>query len=326
MKGRRNWLRVAAIGLVTSCGASLANAQAANYPDKAVTIISDAGTGASPDVAMRIVAAGLSEIWGQQAVVVNHPGANGSIAARAASEAAPDGYTLYSPALSTFLALPTVAPNLPVKLPRDFLPIGFIAEQPMFIAVDPKSGITTLPQFIDRAKKAPGTLSIAVSGIGRMTHLTGLLLQQRAGIKLIPVPYNGGPSAALSDVAAGRVNMIIEGYPGIIGAVNAGQIKLIAVASPQRLPEFPNVPTVAEAIPGFAAAGWLIVAAPVGTPAPIINKASADLAKVLNEPDVRKRLLATGSYAHAMTPDQTLAFVDKQQETWLPVLQNIPTR
>jgi tripartite-type tricarboxylate transporter receptor subunit TctC len=326
MKGRRNWLRIAAIGLMTSCGASLANAQAANYPDKAVTIISDAGTGASPDVAMRIVAAGLSEIWGQQAVVVNHPGANGSIAARAASEAAPDGYTLYSPALSTFLALPTVAPNLPVKLPRDFLPIGFIAEQPMFIAVDPKSGITTLPQFIDRAKQAPGTLSIAVSGIGRMTHLTGLLLQQRAGIKLIPVPYNGGPSAALSDVAAGRVNMIIEGYPGIIGAVNAGQIKLIAVASPQRLPEFPNVPTVAEAIPGFAAAGWLIVAAPVGTPAPIVDKASADLAKVVNDPDVKRKLLATGSYARAMTPDQTLAFVDKQQETWLPVLQNIPTR
>ena len=326
MKGRRNWLRIAAIGLVTLGGASLANAQAANYPDKAVTIISDAGAGASPDVAMRIVAAGLSEIWGQQAVVVNHPGANGSIAARAASEAAPDGYTLYSPALSTFLALPTVAPNLPVKLPRDFLPIGFIAEQPMFIAVDPKSGITTLPQFVDRARKAPGTLSIAVSGIGRMTHLTGLLLQQRAGIKLIPVPYNGGPSAALSDVAAGRVNMIIEGYPGIIGAVNAGQIKLIAVASPQRLPEFPNLPTVAEAIPGFAAAGWLIVAAPVGTSAPIIDKASADLAKVVNDPDVKKKLLATGSYAHAMTPDQTLAFVDKQQETWLPVLQTIPTR
>src|SRR5580698_3887104 len=326
MTRRQNWLRLAAIGLLILTGPSLADAQSANYPDKSVTIISDAGAGASPDVAMRIVAAGLSAIWGQQAVVVNHPGANGSIAARAASEAAPDGYTLYSPALSTFLALPTVAPNLPVKLPRDFLPIGFIANQPMFIAVDPKSGITSLPQFIERAKKAPGTLSIAVSGIGRMTHLTGLLLQEKAGIKLIPVPYNGGPSAALSDVASGRVNMIIEGYPGIIGAVNAGQVKLIAVASPQRLPEFPDLPTVAETIPGFAAAGWLIVAAPVGTPAPIIAKVSTDIAKVVADPDVKKRLAATGSYTHAMTPDETGAFVAKQQETWLPVLQTISTQ
>jgi tripartite-type tricarboxylate transporter receptor subunit TctC len=323
---RRTWLRLAATGLLTVAAMPLAKAQSANYPDKTVTIISDAGAGASPDVAMRIVAAKLSEFWGQQAVVVNHPGANGSIAARAASEAAPDGYTLYSPALSTFLARPTVAPNLPVMLPRDFLPIGFIAEQPMFIAVDPKSGITSLPQFIARAKKAPATLSIAVSGIGRMTHLTGLLLQQKAGIKLIPVPYNGGPSAALSDVASGRVNMIIEGYPGIIGAVNAGQVKLIAVASPQRLPEFPDLPTVAETIPGFAAAGWLIVAAPVGTPKPIVDKVSADLTKALNDPEVKKKLLATGSYVRPMTPDQTLAFVDKEQKTWFPVLKSIPVR
>ena len=218
----RSWLRIAILSLLTLPTASLAHARAGDYPDKAVTIISDAGTGSSPDVATRIVADGLDKIWGQRAVVVNHPGANGSIAARAASEATADGYTLYSPALSTFLALPTVAPNLPVKLPRDFLPIGFIAEQPMFLAVNPASGITTLPQLIDRAKKAPGTLSIAVSGVGRMTHLTGLLLQQKADIKLIPVPYTGGPGAALSDVAGGRVTMIIEGYPGIIGAVNAG--------------------------------------------------------------------------------------------------------
>ena len=331
MRGCRNWSAVrvkvlGAIALAGLTGAWIVDAQAADYPDKTVTIISDSGAGASPDVAMRIVAAALDNLWGQQAVVVNHPGANGSIAARAASEAAPDGYTLYSPALSTFLALPTVAPNLPVKLPRDFLPIGFIAQQPMFIAVDPKSGIATLPQLIDRAKKSPGTLSIAVSGIGRMTHLTGLLLQQKAGIKLIQVPYNGGPGAALSDVAAGRVTMIIEGYSGIIGAVNAGQVKLIAVASPERLPEFPDLPTVAETIPDFAAAGWLILAAPLRTPAPLISKVSADVAKVVQDPDVKKKLVATGSYTHPMTPDQTLAFVDKQQDTWLPVLKSIPAR
>jgi tripartite-type tricarboxylate transporter receptor subunit TctC len=312
--------------MMTLSAAFGAHAQAGNYPDKAVTIISDAAAGASPDVATRIVGEALDKIWGQNAVVVNHPGANGSIAARAASEAAGDGYTLYAPALSTFVALPTVAPNLPVKLPRDFLPIGFIAEQPMFLAVDPASGITTLPQLIDRAKKAPGSISIAISGIGRMTHLTGLLMQQQASIKLLPVPYNGGPAAALSDVAAGRVTMIIEGYSGIIGAVNAGQVKLIAVASPRRLSEFPDLPTVAETIPDFAAAGWLIMAAPLGTPAPIISKVSADLTKVVNDPEVDKKLANTGSYAHAMTPDETGAFVDKQQATWLPVLQTISAR
>ena len=326
MKHVRHGLRLVTFGLTTLLAASAAQAQAGNYPDKPVTIISDAGAGSSPDVAMRIVADGLGKIWGQNAVVVNHPGANGSIAARAASDAANDGYTLYSPALSTFLALPTVAPNLPVKLPRDFLGIGFIADQPMFISVDPASSITSLPQLIDRAKKAPGTISIAVSGVGRMTHLTGLLLQQKADIKLVPVPYTGGPSAALSDVAAGRVTMMIEGYPGIIGAVNAGQVKLIAVASPQRLPEFPDLPTVAETIPGFAASGWLILAAPIGTPAPIIAKVSADTAKVVSEPNVKKKLAATGSYTHPMTPGETQAFVAKQQETWLPVVQTISTK
>jgi tripartite-type tricarboxylate transporter receptor subunit TctC len=323
MVALRNWFEVAALGLAILPAAAYGQA---HYPEKSVTIISDAAAGASPDVATRIVADGLDRIWGQHAAVVNHPGANGSIGARAASEVTPDGYTLYAPALSTFVALPTVAPNLPIKLPRDFLPIGFIAEQPMFLAVNPASGITTLPELIERAKKAPGTISIAISGIGRMTHLTGLLLQQQAGINLIPVPYTGGPAAALGDVATGRVSMIIEGFPGIIGAVNAGQVKLIAVASPQRLPEFPDLPTVAETIPGFAAAGWLILVAPVGTPAPVIAKVSADLTKVVNEPDIKHKLAATGSYTRPMTPDETLAFVAKQQETWLPVLQTIPTR
>jgi tripartite-type tricarboxylate transporter receptor subunit TctC len=326
MNCQHHWLRAAASGLLMASAISAAHAQATDYPDKAVTVISDAGAGSSPDAAMRIVADGLSKVWGKQAVVVNHPGANGSVAARAASEAPNDGYTLYSPALSTFLALPTVAPNLPVKLPRDFQGVGFIADQPMFLAVDPASGITSLAQLIDRAKKAPGTLSIAVSGVGRMTDLTGLLLQQRADIKLVRVPYTGGPSAALADVAAGRVTMIIEGYAGIIGAANAKQINLIAVASAQRLPELPDLPTVAETIPDFAASGWLIVAAPLGTARPIIDKASADIATVVKQPDVQKKLANIGSYTHPMTPEQTEAFVAKQQAIWLPVLQSIPTR
>ena len=266
MKDRRYWWRVAALWLTATLAASAVHAQAGNYPDKPVTLISDAAPGSTPDVDARFVAAGLAKAWGQQVVVVNHPGANGSIAARTASEAIPDGYTLFMPALSTFVALPSIAPNLPLKLPRDFVPIGYTAENPMFVAVTPKLGVSTLPQLIALAKKEPGTISIAVTGAGRLTDLTGLLLQDRADVQLLRVPYTGGPAAALADVGAGRVSMIIEGYSGIVGAVNAGQVKLIAVASAERLPQFPDLPTVAETLPGFSATGWQVLVAPNGTP------------------------------------------------------------
>lgn len=323
MRALRFCTLIAALGALQVSAASSPHAQGAGYPNRSVTIISDAGAGSSVDVATRVVAAGLSKIWGQNAAVINRPGANGSIAAHAASEAAGDGYTLYAPASSTFIALSSVAPNLPVKLPRDFLPVGFIADQPMFIAVDPANGITSLRQLIDRAKKNPGTIATAVSGIGRITHLTTVLLQREAGIKLVPVPYTGGPSAALADVAAGRVGMIVEGYTGIMGAVNAGQVKLIATATAQRLPEFPELPTVAETIPGFSASGWVMLAAPLGTPAPVIAKVNADVGKILSDPDIRRKLAMTGNYTRVMTPDETQAFVTGQQAMWLSVLQTI---
>src|ERR1700689_4979363 len=287
-------LGLAGLGPLTLLPAPAAHAQAGNYPEKPVTIIADAAPGATPDVDARFVAAGLSKMWGQQVIVINHPGANGSIAARTATEAVPDGYTLFMPALSTFAALPSVAPNLPLKLPRDFLPIGYTAENPMFFAVDPSLGVTTLPQLIALAKKEPGTISIAVTGVGRLTHLTGLVFQDRADISLLPVPYNGGPAAALADVVGGRVSMIIEGYSGIVGSVKAGQVKLIAVASPERLPQFPDLPTVAETIPGFAARGWQVLVAPNATPKPIIDKVSVDLAKVVTDAKFKERLANIG--------------------------------
>lgn len=291
-----------------------------NYPDKPVTIITDAAAGATPDVDARLIAEGLSNIWHQKVIVVNRPGANGSVATRAASEAPHDGYTLFMPALSTFVALPGIADNIPIKLPRDFLPIGYCAENPMFIAVSPTLGVSTLPELIAAAKKQPGKISIAVTGIGRLTHLTGELLQQRAGIKLLSVPYTGGPHQALIDVSAGRVSMIIEGYSGIVAAVNAGKVKLIAVASSKRLPQFPNLPTVSETIPGFTATGWQVLVAPVGTPKPIIDKVSKDLATVVSDESFQKKINKIGSYSHAMTPAEVQAFVDKEQATWAPLV------
>ena len=324
MRGCR--LPLATLCLSAALIAGLTSSWAAGYPDKPVTIISDAGPGASVDVATRVIADGLSKVWGQTVAVVNHPGANGSIAAHAASDAVGDGYTLYTPASSTFIAAAAAAPNLPVKLPRDFLPIGFLTDQPLFVAVNPATGITSLQQVIDRAKKDPGAISVAVSGVGRVTHLTSVLIQHRTGVTLLPVPYTGGPSAALADVFSGRVAMIIEGYSGIMGAVQARQVKLIATGAAKRLAEFPDLPTIGETIPDLVASGWIVMAAPLGTPKDIIAKVSADLTKVVSDPEIERKLAAMGNYTNVMTPDQVQAFIARQQEIWLPVVQEISAK
>jgi tripartite-type tricarboxylate transporter receptor subunit TctC len=172
----------------------------------------------------------------------------------------------------------------------------------MFIAVAPSFGISTLPELIARAKKAPGEITYATTGVGRLTHLTGELLQREAGIKLLVVPYTGGPSHAVTDVATGRVAIIIEGYSGVAGATRSGSIKLIAVASAKRLAEFPDVPTVAETIPGFQATGWAVLVAPIGTSESIIDKISEDLRKVTLDPELQKKLAPLGSYTIRCRP------------------------
>ena len=202
----------------------------------------------------RLVSERLAQIWGQQVLTLNYPGAGGSIAVRAASQAEPDGTTFFVGNASVFMALkgePGVAPNLPVELPRDFTPIGFIAQQPMFIAVAPQTGIKSLPELIDAAKKRPGALSYATTGRGRITHLTMELLQNRAGIELQMIPYSGGPTAAMADVTTGRVAIIIEAYSGLAGGLQSGSITGIAVTSYERLAEFKDLATVAETLPGF---------------------------------------------------------------------------
>jgi tripartite-type tricarboxylate transporter receptor subunit TctC len=300
-----------------------AHAQTGPYPNRPVQIIADSSAGSTPDVALRFVADRLTQAWSQQILVVNRPGAGGSLAARAAAEAAPDGYTLYQPVLSTFVSLHPAAPNVPLHVPKDFLPIGFVSENPMFISVSPTLGISTLPELIALAKKRPGEIPYATTGVGRLTHLTGELLQHQAGIKLLLVPYTGGPAHAIGDVTTGRVAVIIEGYSGIAGAARSGSVKLIAVASAKRLPEFPDVPTVAETIPGFQATGWAVMVAPVGTPEAIIGKVSEDLRKVVVEPELEKKLAALGSYTRAMSASEVTAFIDKQQQMWQPVLDEI---
>ena len=172
---KRNVRNCALAALLVLTSVAVAHAQTGSYPNKSVQILADSSAGSTPDVALRFTADRLSQLWGQQAIVVNKPGAGGSLAARTASEAAPDGYGLYQPVLSTFVSLHPTAPNVPLHVPKDFLPIGFVSENPMFVAVSPGLGVSTLPELIALAKKRPGEISYAATGVGRLTHLAGEL-------------------------------------------------------------------------------------------------------------------------------------------------------
>src|SRR5438067_4997896 len=182
---------VTAACLLLASLSTQASAQS-DYPNKPIRIITHSAAGGAPDVMLRIVGDRLGVLLGQQVVVLNQPGAGGAVAARAAASAAPDGYTLYMPAASAFVTLAGLQPNLPLEVPRDFTPIGFVGEQPMFLTVTPELGISSLQEFIALAKKQPGKLSYAATGRGTMTHLTGELLKSRAGIDVLAIPYTGG--------------------------------------------------------------------------------------------------------------------------------------
>ena len=319
-------MKASALAIATTLGLSLGAHAQGTYPEKPVRIIVDSAPGSATDVSVRLMAERLSAIWGHQAIVDNRPGGGGAIAARAGQAATPDGYTLYVGAASTFIALkgaPGVAPNLPIELPRDFAAIGFITHQPMFIAAAPQIGVQSLSELITLAKNKPGELSYATTGRGRITHLTMELLQERAKIKLQVIPYTGGPAAAMSDVGTGRVAIVIEGYSGLAGGITSGLIKGIAVASLERLDDFKDLPTVAETLPGFVAGGWNVLLAPIGTPEGIIQKASVDLGKAMDDAEVKNKLAQLGAYPHSMTPDEVTQFAVDQQRTWKPIAEKV---
>jgi len=320
---RRLFLQLTAGAAALPAVARSARAQAQDYPAKPVRIITHSAPGGSPDALLRIVADRLSQMWGRQVVALNHPGAGGAVAARIAAAAAPDGYTLYMPASSAFVTLPGLQANLPVEVPRDFVPVGFVGEQPFFLSVVSSLGVTTLPEFIALAKKRPGEISYAATGRGTLSHLTGEALQGQAGIKLLMVPYLGGTAQALNDVIGGRVPMVIDGYPPLAGALQSGAIKALAIGSAQRLSDFPDLPTAAETLPGFSARGWLALVAPVGTPQAIVRKVSDDLRAAVTDPATKVKLETTGNYPQPMTPAELLAFIHAEQQMWKPVLERI---
>jgi tripartite-type tricarboxylate transporter receptor subunit TctC len=298
-------------------------AEAQSFPTSPVKVISDSAPGSAPDVIARIVTDRLSQAWGQQVLVINQPGAGGSVAARAAASATPDGYTLFIAVSSAFVTMKGAATNIPIEVPRDFAPISLIGRQPMFITIAPETGIRTLPALIEEARRRPGEISYAVAGRGRQSHLTGEMIQQRTGIKLLMVSYSGGPAQAMGDLMGGRVQMLIEGGTALIGAMQSGKLHALAVGSETRLAEFPDLPAAAETIPNFSSAGWLAMVAPLGTPDTIVRKVSEDLKTILSNPEVQTKLATVGSYAHPLSPHDTVSFIQNEQRTWGPLLEEL---
>src|SRR3984893_3902269 len=319
---QRQWIKVACLLVLPMAAANAAWAEE-NYPNRSVRLISDSSPGSAVDTGLRIIAEGMSQHWKQQVVLVNQPGAAGAISASIAAQAAPDGYTLYGPALSVFLAVPGKAPNLPLMVPRDFTAIGYTVDQPLAIGVSPKLGIKTLQELIDLAKSKPGELSYAVTGVGRLTHLTGELLQLRTGIKLQMVPYSGNSAQAVADVFGGRIAIMIEGYTGLAPAFQSGNLVPLAVGAAKRLPSVPDLPTISETVPGLIASGWQAVLTQNGTPEPIVAKASEGLRAALNMANVEEQLAGRGSFARPMSPQEVTAFIRDQQALWKPAIERL---
>jgi tripartite-type tricarboxylate transporter receptor subunit TctC len=298
----------------------------APYPDRPVRIVVDSAVGSANDFTARTLADKLGKVWNQQVVILNQPGAGGGISARAAAAAPADGYTLYLPATSVFLAQaggPGVAPNLPIELPRDFAAIGFVLRQPIFVAASPKSGINSIAELIARARQKPDEISYASTGRGRLTHLTMELLQDRASVKLRLVPYAGGPAQAMPDIMSGRVDLVLDAYAGLAGAMRGGLVNMLADTADKRLPGFESLPTIAETLPGFFVGAWAVMVAPTGTPDAIIRKVNADLRSALEDKDLLAKFAGNGAFTQYMTPEETVAFTQSQQKTWRPILERI---
>jgi tripartite-type tricarboxylate transporter receptor subunit TctC len=294
-------------------------ARAESFPSGTVKIVTSVGAGSSPDVCARILADHLARLWGQPVVVLNQPGGAGAIAIKAVAPAAPDGHTLYMALATNFIALPELQKNFPVDVLRDFVPVGYVGDHPMVVAASKDLGINTLPELIALAKKRKGELNIAAGNRGSVLHLTGEWLRGATGIEVTLLHYPSA-SQAITDILGGRVHAMIDAVAAMRGAMEGGQLKPLAVATRQRLPNFPDLPTVAETIPNFEAVGWLALMAPPHTPVALARKISDDLRTVLAQSDFQKRYEELGTYIHPTTPEQLTGFIQDQIKTWRPII------
>jgi tripartite-type tricarboxylate transporter receptor subunit TctC len=288
-----------------------------------VTLITPAAAGNSPDVVTRLVADRLTQLWKQPVVVLNRPGAGGLIALQAAAALPTDGYSLYMAQASTFTVLPiTQKDKMPVDLDNAFIPVGFVGEQPLAVAVNKDVPANSVEELIALVNKTPGGMLFAATNRGGQSHLTGELLRERGKVNMSFV-HSASGAASINDVIAGRIPIMFEGLAALEGSTKSGALRLLGVASMKRLPNVPDLPTIGETVPGVVSSGWIVMMAPAGVPAPIVEKLNKDLRSVLAQPDLQQRFQVLGTYTRDLSPAQTGDFIRSEETLWWPIVEKV---
>jgi tripartite-type tricarboxylate transporter receptor subunit TctC len=313
------------LGLSLALLAGVVHAQGAGYPNRPIRLVVPFPPGGATDIVGRTVAQKLQEALGQPVVVENRAGGGSNIGSDLVAKAAPDGYTLLLGTIANATNM-VIYPKMTYDTLRDFTPITQTMSAPSILVVGPNVPVSTLRELIAYAKARPGKLSFASSGAGGSPHLAGEMLKLRAGIDMIHVPYKGA-APALADVMAGEVTMGFKTALSAIPQMQTGKLKPIAVASPKRLAQIPNVPTMGEAgLADFEVNSWNGVLAPAKTPPEIITRLHQEIVRLLQLPDVRERFAAQAAEPVGNTPEQFRAYIRAEIERWGKVVRESGAR
>ena len=299
--------------------AALPQADAQDYPSRPVKIVVPFPAGGTADVMPRVIGEWLSRKWGQPVVVENRTGAAGNIGAEAVAKAEPDGYTLLSAPPPPLVINQNLYPKLGFD-PSEFVPIVIMGRVPNALVVNPKLPLNSVAEVIAYAKANPGKLTSATQGNGTTSHLTSELFQMMADVKFQHVPYRGS-APALTDLVAGSVDLMFDNLGVSLPLVKGGQLKLLGVATPKRMASLPDVPTIAETLPGFESAAWFAIVAPPKTPQAVVDKINADVNEALRQSDIVQRLTQLSAEPIGGTPQATAAYMREEIERWHKVIK-----
>jgi len=300
-------------------------AAAQTFPSKPIRIVIPFSAGSTADILSRTIGAKLTESWGQQVIVESRPGAAGGIGASYVARSAPDGYTLLMGGASTLGTNILLYRKLPYDPVRDFVPVVQVIRSPSLLMVHPSLPVKSVKELIALGRSKPGALAYSSSGNGTPSHLGIELLDLMAGTKTVHIPYRGA-SEALTDLRAGQVQFALNALVSSMPHIQSGHLRPIGVTGTRRSDELPNVPTIAETVPGYELYLWFGLAAPTGTPTDVVTKLNAEVARVLRLPDVRSRFTGLGAEVAGNSSEEFAAYIKAELAKWSKVIARLDLR